>query len=147
MSTIDKIDTSIVYGEIETGIIDHSLGILSKIISRYNDPAMLQGLSIDKMDSVLRVVDTSMSTVNKLAATKLKIASIKSESDDRTRMMNILTNVNLRREINASRSAENFTELRDVDIIPTEVVRGELSTGVDQLSIELLELENEIEEN
>ena len=146
MAGLEKVDTSLLYDERENSIIDHSLGILNKIIARYDDPEMLRGLSIDKMDSVLRLVDSSMNTVNKLSSAKLKLMNIKSDSDDRTRMMSILTNINLRREINQARSSDNYTELRDDDIIDvdTTVVRGELSTGVEQLTLELLDLEDEV---
>lgn len=138
-----SVDTSAVYGANEQAMIDHSLGIMSHLLKRYNDPAELDRMSIDKTDSILRIVESSTKLVNTLASTKLRLMSMKSESDDRSRLLSILTDVNIRKTLGAP--IDRATSISDSDIvdIDVEIGRGELTTGVEQLSLELLTLDKE----
>lgn len=135
------VDTSVLYNDTEQAMIDHSLGIMNHLLSRYNNPSELDRMSIDKTDSILRIVESSTKLVNTLATTKLRLMSMKSESDDRSRLLSILTDVNARKQLAAP--VNRATEITDVDVSSVDVnmVRGELTTGVEQLSLELLEYE------
>lgn len=136
----EDIDTSIIYGGIEQDIIDHSLGIMSKLVSSLNTDNVTD-LSIDKTESVIKTVESATNIIKKLSDTKLKLLSMKEESNDRGRLMSILTDIKLRRSDNGG---ARMIELDEEVIHTASTVRGELSEGVEQLNMALLEIEGEI---
>lgn len=141
-----KIDTSQVYDSSDVQLMDHITSIQTNLIKGLDDPKVLDGMSIDKTDSVLRIVDSIEKSINRKANIKVKLMTIQDINDDRDRLISLLTNPNLRTNIN-SRRLSNI-ELDDADIIdvPVTINKGEFSTGIEQLSTELLELEKEIKE-
>ena len=143
MADNNVVDTSTIYGVDEQSIIDNSLGIMGLLVAKYNDPEVLNNMSIDKTDSVLRVVESANKLVQTLSTNKLRLMNMKSESDDRTRLVNILRDVTLRNRtipVLTDRPTSLDDDAIDVEI---EIGKGELTQGVEQLSLELLEYEKE----
>lgn len=137
----EDIDTSIIYGQVEQEIIDHSLGIMGKLVKSLNNDDVTD-LSIDRTESVIKTVESATNIVKKLSDTKLKLMSMKEESDDRGRLMSLLTDIKLRKGVHTE--GERTTELDDAETIGVETVRGELDSGIEQLNMTLLELETEV---
>lgn len=146
MKKQDEVDTSIVYGTDEQSIIDHSLGIMGKLVARYNN-AEVSDLSIDKTESVIRIVESATNIVKKLADTKLKILSIKEESDDRGRLLDLLTDLRIRKNPNDDIEYARVFEVEDKTLEEVSTVRGELDDGVEQLNITLLELKGDTQDD
>ncbi len=141
-----QVDTSMLYGEDEQSIIDHSLSIMGHLLKKHNSPNILDSMSIDKTDGLLRIVDSATKIVNSLTTTKIRLMSINNESDDRSRLIAILKNIDLRnnqKDINTDRSVT----IEDADIVDivVPIARGELTGGIEQLSMELLDYEREVE--
>lgn len=139
-----KLTINNLYSEDEQAILDHSIGIMGKLVKQYNHADRLENISIDKTDSVIRVVDAATKVTMAMASNKIKIAQMTNESDDRSRLVSILSNMEIRRP-NTLDSAR-VIDLTDEEISAVDVnlVRGELSDGVEQLSLELLDLEKEV---
>lgn len=134
------------YSEEENNIINHSTGIMSKLLVKFNDQDVLDSMSIDKTDSVLRMVKEGMDLVNKMSSNRIRVESMKTDSDDRNRLMNILTNRGLRGSIKVQRDPSDLviTDTGMESIVEGTIVRGELSVGVNQMNEEMLELEKEV---
>ena len=135
-----KYSESDVYRSEELELLDHSIGIIGKLIRGHNDETKLMSMSIEKTDGVLKNIDSGIRLVNSLASTRIKLLQMDTDSNDRGRLMSLLNNVKFRNVIG--------DEPRTLDIpIDTEdepeIVYGELDEGVEQLSIKLLELEGE----
>lgn len=143
MSDINAIDTSVIYDDTDLQLMDNTSAILLNLAKAYNNPEMLDGMSIDKTDSVLRIIDSIEKTVNKRASNKLRLMAIQDTNDDRERLLDILTNLDLRKANNVIRKGN--IELDEAEIIDANVsiTRGELDTGIEQLSLELLDLEKD----
>ncbi len=143
-SDVKQIDTSMIYGEDEQTILDHSLSIMGQLLKKHTNPEVLNSMSIDKTDGLLRIVDSATKIVNTMATTKIRLMSINNQSDDRSRLIAILKNIDLRN--NQKGSDDNrTTSIEDADIVDVVVhtVRGELTGGIEQLSMELLDYERE----
>lgn len=143
-SDVKQIDTSMLYGDDEQSILDHSLSIMSHLLKKHTNPNILDTMSIDKTDGLLRIVDSATKLVNTMATTKIRLMSINNQSDDRSRLIAILKNIDLRNnqiEVDANRTVA----IEDADIVDVVVpmVRGELTGGIEQLSMELLDYERE----
>ena len=138
----NQIDTSVLYGNDEMSIIENSLGIMGHLVRKYNDPNMLDNMSIDKTDSVLRVLESANKLVSTLSTNKLRLMGMKSESDDRSRMVAILKDISLRNRTVPMIADRKFDiDDSEVDVGSLNLGRGELSQGVEQLTLELLEYE------
>ena len=79
-----------------------------------------------------------------MATTKIRLMGINNQSDDRSRLIAILKNIDLRnnqKSVDGSRT----TSIEDAEVVDIVVpmVRGELTGGIEQLSMELLEYERE----
>lgn len=143
----NQIDTSVLYGNDEMSIIEHSLGIMGHLVRKYNDPNILDNMSIDKTDSVLRVLESANKLVSTLSTNKLRLMNMKSESDDRSRLVAILKDINLRNRTTPIIQNRRFDiDDSEVDVSSLNLGRGELSQGVEQLTLELLEYEKEVED-
>lgn len=143
-SDVKQIDTSMLYGDDEQSILDHSLSIMSHLLKKHTNPNILDTMSIDKTDGLLRIVDSATKLVNTMATTKIRLMTINNQSDDRSRLIAILKNIDLRNnqiEVDANRTVA----IEDADIVDVVVpmVRGELTGGIEQLSMELLDYERE----
>lgn len=141
-----QVDTSMLYGDDEQSILDHSLSIMGHLLKKHSNPEMLNSMSIDKTDGLLRIVDSATKLVNTMATTKIRLMSINNESDDRSRLIAILKNIDLRnnqKEVDSDRSVT----IEDADIVDivVPIARGELTGGIEQLSMELLEYQREVE--
>lgn len=143
----NQIDTSVLYGNDEMSIIENSLGIMGHLVKKYNDPNMLDNMSIDKTDSVLRVLESANKLVSTLSTNKLRLMGMKSESDDRSRMVAILKDISLRNRTVPMIADRKFDiDDSEIDVGSLNLGRGELSQGVEQLTLELLEYEKEVED-
>jgi hypothetical protein len=145
-SDIKRVDTSMLYNDDEQSIMDHSLCIMNHLLKKHTNPTILDSMSIDKTDGLLRIIDSANKIVNTMATTKIRLMTINNQSDDRSRLIAILKNIDLRnnhKEVNANR---NVT-IEDADIVDVVVhtVRGELTDGIEQLSMELLDYEREVD--
>lgn len=145
-SDVKIVDTSMLYNDDEQSIIDHSLCIMGHLIKSHNHPGKLDSMSIDKTDGLLRVIDSATKLVNTLATTKIRLMSINSQSDDRGRLIAILKNIDLRNNQKNGDDVRSVT-IEDADIVDIAIpmVRGELTSGIEQLSMELLEYEREVD--
>lgn len=143
-SDIKQVDTSMLYGDDEQSILDHSLSIMSNLLKKHSNPEILNAMSIDKTDGLLRIVDSATKLVNTMATTKIRLMGINNQSDDRSRLIAILKNIDLRnnqKEVDTNRTIS----IEDAEIVDYVVpmVRGELTGGIEQLSMELLDYERE----
>lgn len=141
---VKQVDTSMLYGEDEQTILDHSLSIMGQLLKKHTNPEILNGMSIDKTDGLLRIIDSATKLVNTMATTKIRLMGINNQSDDRSRLIAILKNIDLRnnqKSVDSSRT----TSIEDAEVVDFVVpmVRGELTGGIEQLSMELLEYERE----
>lgn len=141
---VKQVDTSMLYGEDEQTILDHSLSIMGQLLKKHTNPEILNGMSIDKTDGLLRIIDSATKLVNTMATTKIRLMGINNQSDDRSRLIAILKNIDLRnnqKSVDGSRT----TSIEDAEVVDFVVpmVRGELTGGIEQLSMELLEYERE----
>lgn len=141
---VKQVDTSMLYGEDEQTILDHSLSIMGQLLKKHTNPEILNGMSIDKTDGLLRIIDSATKLVNTMATTKIRLMGINNQSDDRSRLIAILKNIDLRnnqKSVDSSRT----TSIEDAEVVDIVVpmVRGELTGGIEQLSMELLEYERE----
>lgn len=141
---IKQVDTSMLYGEDEQNILDHSLSIMGQLLKKHTNPEILNGMSIDKTDGLLRIVDSATKLVNTMATTKIRLMGINNQSDDRSRLIAILKNIDLRNN-QKSNDDTRTTSIEDAEIVDLVVpmVRGELTGGIEQLSMELLDYERE----
>ena len=141
MAGNQEVDTSVLYTDVERELLDNTSGIMLKLAQSYSK-LDLASMSIDKTESVLKIVDSIEKNINKRANLTLKLMALQDTNDDRERLVEFLTNVHLRRAINTPRTAA--VELDDNDVIEANVslAKGELSQGIEQLSLELLDLEN-----
>ena len=141
---VKQVDTSMLYGEDEQTILDHSLSIMGQLLKKHTNPEMLNGMSIDKTDGLLRIIDSATKLVNIMATTKIRLMGINNQSDDRSRLIAILKNIDLRNN-QKSNDDNRTTSIEDAEIVDLVVpmVRGELTGGIEQLSMELLEYERE----
>lgn len=141
---IKQVDTSMLYGEDEQNILDHSLSIMGQLLKKHTNPEILNGMSIDKTDGLLRIVDSATKLVNTMATTKIRLMGINNQSDDRSRLIAILKNIDLRNN-QKSNDDTRTTSIEDAEIVDlvVPIVRGELTGGIEQLSMELLEYERE----
>lgn len=145
-SDIKQVDTSMLYGDDEQSILDHSLSIMNNLLKKHTNPEILNSMSIDKTDGLLRIVDSATKLVNTMATTKIRLMGINNQSDDRSRLIAILKNIDLRNS-QIDNSANRNTTIEDADIVDVlvPIARGELTDGIEQLSMELLEYERENE--
>lgn len=141
---VKQVDTSMLYGEDEQTIIDHSLSIMGQLLKKHTNPEILNGMSIDKTDGLLRIIDSATKLVNTMATTKIRLMGINNQSDDRSRLIAILKNIDLRNN-QKSVDGNRTTSIEDAEVVDFVVpmVRGELTGGIEQLSMELLEYERE----
>ena len=146
MSEQKSVDTNVLYTETDMLLLNHTSGILEKMVKVYNNDDVLAGMSIDKTDSVLRIVSAIDNSVNKRASLALRLMALQDTSDDRERLLDILSNQDIRRASITRRN--NPIEIGEEQIIDADVnmVRGELDMGVEQLSLELLSLDNNNDE-
>ena len=56
---VKQVDTSMLYGEDEQTILDHSLSIMGQLLKKHTNPEILNGMSIDKTDGLLRIIDSA----------------------------------------------------------------------------------------
>lgn len=143
-SDIKQVDTSMLYGEDEQSILDHSLSIMGHLLKKHTNPAILDSMSIDKTDGLLRIIDSANKIVNSMATTKIRLMSINNQSDDRSRLIAILKNIDLRNNQKQLDGNRNIS-IEDADIVDivVPIARGELTDGIEQLSMELLDYERE----
>ena len=141
---VKQVDTSMLYGDDEQTILDHSLSIMGQLLKKHTNPEILNGMSIDKTDGLLRIIDSATKLVNTMATTKIRLMGINNQSDDRSRLIAILKNIDLRNN-QKSNDDNRTTSIEDAEIVNLVVpmVRGELTGGIEQLSMELLEYERE----
>ena len=79
---VKQVDTSMLYGEDEQTILDHSLSIMGQLLKKHTNPEILNGMSIDKTDGLLRIIDSATKLVNTMATTKIRLMGINNKSDD-----------------------------------------------------------------
>lgn len=142
MSEQKSVDTNVLYTETDLLLLNHTSSILKKMVSVYDNDDVLAGMSIDKTDSVLRILAAVDSSVNKRAGLALRLMALQDTNDDRERLLDILSNQNIRRASIDRRN--NPIEIEEAQVLDANVdmVRGELDMGIEQLSLELLALDN-----
>lgn len=144
MSSIQEIDTGILYNDIEKQLLENTSGIMLKLVESYAKMD-LASMSIDKTESVLKIVDSVEKNINKRANLALKLMAVQDTNNDRERLIDIITNIELRKANSTSRSGDIEIEDVEVEQANVDIARGELTTGIEQLSLELLDLENKNE--
>ena len=142
MSEQKSVDTNVLYIETDLLLLNHTSSILKKMVSVYDNDDVLAGMSIDKTDSVLRILAAVDNSVNKRAGLALRLMALQDTNDDRERLLDILSNQNIRRASIDRRN--NPIEIEEAQVLDANVdmVRGELDMGIEQLSLELLALDN-----
>ncbi len=142
MSEQKSVDTNVLYTETDLLLLNHTSSILKKMVSVYDNDDVLAGMSIDKTDSVLRILAAVDNSVNKRAGLALRLMALQDTNDDRERLLDILSNQNIRRASIDRRN--NPIEIEEAQVLDANVdmVRGELDMGIEQLSLELLALDN-----
>lgn len=142
MSEQKSVDTNVLYNETDLLLLNHTSSILKKMVSVYDNDDVLAGMSIDKTDSVLRILAAVDNSVNKRAGLALRLMALQDTNDDRERLLDILSNQNIRRASIDRRN--NPIEIEEAQVLDANVdmVRGELDMGIEQLSLELLALDN-----
>lgn len=133
-----------IYKQEEMDLLDHSISIISKLISNNNDEHKIASMSIEKSEAVLKYIDSGVKLVNTLASNRIKLIQMDTDSNDRGRLMSLLNNVQLR---NIKRDEPRVIDIDIEDGIVDTIVRGELTEGVEQLSLKLLDLERENDDN
>ena len=133
-----------IYKKEEMDLLDHSISIISKLISNNNDEHKIAAMSIEKSEAVLKYIDSGVKLVNTLANNRIKLIQIDTDSNDRGRLMTLLNNVQLR---NIVRDEPRVIDVDIEDGVLDTIVRGELTEGVEQLSLKLLDLERENDDN
>ena len=129
-----------IYKKEEMDLLDHSISIISKLISNNNDEHKMADMSIEKSEAVLKYIDSGVKLVNTLANNRIKLIQMDTDSNDRGRLMTLLNNVQLR---NIVRDEPRVIDVDIEDGVLDTIVRGELTEGVEQLSLKLLDLERE----
>ena len=133
-----------IYKKEEMDLLDHSISIISKLISNNNDEHKIAAMSIEKSEAVLKYIDSGVKLVNTLANNRIKLIQMDTDSNDRGRLMTLLNNVQLR---NIVRDEPRVIDVDIEDGVLDTIVRGELTEGVEQLSLKLLDLERENDDN
>ena len=133
-----------IYKKEEMDLLDHSISIISKLISNNNDEHKIAAMSIEKSEAVLKYIDSGVKLVNTLANNRIKLIQMDTDSNDRGRLMTLLNNVQLR---NSVRDEPRVIDVDIEDGVLDTIVRGELTEGVEQLSLKLLDLERENDDN
>ena len=133
-----------IYKKEEMDLLDHSISIISKLISNNNDEHKIAAMSIEKSEAVLKNIDSGVKLVNTLANNRIKLIQMDTDSNDRGRLMTLLNNVQLR---NIVRDEPRVIDVDIEDGVLDTIVRGELTEGVEQLSLKLLDLERENDDN
>ena len=133
-----------IYKKEEMDLLDHSISIISKLISNNNDEYKIAAMSIEKSEAVLKYIDSGVKLVNTLANNRIKLIQMDTDSNDRGRLMTLLNNVQLR---NIVRDEPRVIDVDIEDGVLDTIVRGELTEGVEQLSLKLLDLERENDDN
>ena len=133
-----------IYKKEEMDLLDHSISIISKFISNNNDEHKIAAMSIEKSEAVLKYIDSGVKLVNTLANNRIKLIQMDTDSNDRGRLMTLLNNVQLR---NIVRDEPRVIDVDIEDGVLDTIVRGELTEGVEQLSLKLLDLERENDDN
>lgn len=146
MSEQKSVDTNVLYNETDLLLLNHTSSILKKMVSVYDNDEVLAGMSIDKTDSVLRILAAVDNSVNKRAGLALRLMALQDTNDDRERLLDILSNQNIRRASIDRRN--NPIEIEEAQVLDANInmVRGELDMGIEQLSLELLALDNNNDE-
>lgn len=142
MSEQKSVDTNVLYTETDLLLLNHTSSILKKMVSVYDNDDVLAGMSIDKTDSVLRILAAVDNSVNKRASLALRLMALQDTNDDRERLLDILSNQNIRKASIDRRN--NPIEIEEAQVLEANIdmVRGELDMGIEQLSLELLALDN-----
>jgi len=142
MGTSKLIGLGEVRSEDEAVIHNKSVNIMNALLAKYDNPEVLADISIDKTASVISVVDAAMKVVKNIGEMRIKTKQLDTESDDRSRLMGILSEIHSNKEKYSGESlVDRVVELDDSAVETVSVVRGELTEGVEQLSTTLIGME------
>lgn len=141
MSNSKLISLAEVRSDQEAIIHDRSVSIMNTLLARYDDPATLDAMSIDKTASVISVVDSAMKVVKNIGDMRIKTKQLDTESDDRSRLIGLLGEIHRNKDKYSGIVLDRTIDIADSEMDKVSVVRGELTEGVEQLTTTLIGME------